>query len=370
MDDKLVSAIVEEVMQRLQAVQPTSAPKAVSASTTNTTGVFDDINEAIEATLAAQKVWMTVKKRDKQKVIAALRKAAHDNAETFARMEQQETGMGRVEDKIVKCHNAADATPGIEDLEAKAWTGDYGLVYEDWAPYGVIAAVTPSTHPVPVMLNSIIMMIAAGNGVVFNVHPAAKKVSAYAMEIFNRTIIQAGGPANLASMVREPTIESMQILFNHPALPLICATGGPAVVQAAFKAGKKVIAAGPGNPPVLVDETACLKRAAKRIIDGASFDNNILCIAEKEVFVVEKVADEFMKTMEAFGAVRLNSEQIRILESKAFIRRDGHVMVNREFIGKNANVLARAVGLELSDDVRLLFGETDFGSLFVQEEQM
>ncbi len=365
MDEKLIAAIVEEVLQRMTQQQEPSP-----ASSNGAYGVYDDINRAIEATLAAQKKWMDVPKRGRQKVIEALRKAMHQHAETFARLAVEETGMGRVEDKIVKHHNAADATPGIEDLETKAWSGEYGLVYEDWAPYGVIAAVTPSTHPVPVMLNTIIMTIAAGNGVVFNVHPAAKRLSAKAMEIFNRAIVEAGGPVDLASMVREPTLESMTTLFNHPALQLICATGGPAVVQAAFRSGKKVIAAGPGNPPVLVDETACLKRAAKRIIEGASFDNNILCIAEKEVFVVEKVADEFMKTMELFGAVRLNEGQIRTLEEKAFSRSGGHVVTNREFIGKNANVLARAAGLNLGDEVRLLFGETGFDSLFVQEEQM
>jgi aldehyde dehydrogenase len=369
MDDKLITAIVDEVMQRLQAGAPAPALQKSVAVSSNT-GVFEDISDAIEATIAAQKQWVAIKKRERQKVIAALRQVMHEHAETFARMAQQETGMGRVEDKIIKHHNAADSTPGIEDLEGKAWSGDYGMVYEDWAPYGVIAAVTPSTHPVPVLLNSIIMMIAGGNGAVFNVHPAAKKVSAYAMEIFNRAIVQAGGPADLVTMVREPTMESMDVLFKHPALPMIAATGGPAVVKAAFQAGKKVIAAGPGNPPVLVDETACLKRAAKRIIDGAAFDNNILCIAEKEVFVVDKVADEFMKNLEAFGAVRLSAEQIRALEAQAFSRSDGHVATNRAFIGKNANVLARAVGMNLADDVRLLFGETDFSNLFVQEEQM
>ena len=152
---------------------------------------------------------------------------------------------------------------------------------------------------------------------------------------------------------------------------MIAATGGPAVVQAAFKAGKKVIAAGPGNPPVLVDETADLKAAAERIIEGASFDNNILCIAEKEVFVVDSVYDQFMQAMANAGAVRLSEPQIKTLADKVFSRNDrGYVVTNRDFIGKNANVLAAAVGLDLSDEVRLLFGEASFECLFVQEEQM
>lgn len=369
MDEKLISAIVDQVLDRIRStgVQPGGAPVQ---SGSKDTGVFENMHDAIDATIIAQKKWTEMKKRDREKVIAALRRAMHDHAETFARMAHKETGMGRVEDKIVKHHNAADATPGTEDLEGKSWTGDYGLVYEDWAPYGVIGAVTPSTHPIPVLLNSTIMMIAGGNGVVFNVHPAAKNVSAYAMQIFTKAIFNSGGPVNLISMVREPSMATLEILFKHPQIAMIAATGGPLVVEAAFKAGKKVIAAGPGNPPVLVDETACLKRAAKRIIDGATFDNNILCIAEKEVFVVEKVFDEFMKTMEEFGALRLSAQQIDALARQVFSEKNGHIVISRDFIGKNANVLGRAVGLNLSDDVRLLFGETDFTNLFVQEEQM
>ena len=373
MDANLVSSIVDEVVARLKAEGASDASPAASnvPASVNRTGVFENVDDAVNATLTAQKAWAEMKKRDREQVIVALRQSMHDNADVFARMARDETGMGRVDDKIAKHHNAADATPGTEDLEGKAWTGDYGLVYEDWAPYGVIAAVTPSTHPIPVLLNSIIIMIAAGNGVVFNVHPAAKKVSAFAMEIFNKTIVNAGGPANIVSMVREPTMESIERLFKDPRLPIIAATGGPVVVEAAFKAGKKVIAAGPGNPPVLVDETADIKVAAERIIEGASFDNNILCIAEKEVFVVDSVYDRFMQAMANAGAVLLNEPQIQALAAKAFSRdSNGRVSTNRDFIGKNANVLARAVGLDLDDSVRLLYGEATFDCLFVQEEQM
>jgi acyl-CoA reductase-like NAD-dependent aldehyde dehydrogenase len=279
--------------------------------------------------------------------------------------------MGRVEDKILKHHNAADATPGQEDLTSRSWSGDHGLVVEEYAPYGVVAAITPSTHPVPVLLNSIIIIIAPGNGAVFNVHPAAKRVSAYAMGIFNEAIVSAGGPDNLVSMIREPTMESVDCLFRHPEIPLIAATGGPTLVEAAFRAGKKVIAAGPGNPPVLVDATACLAGAAQHIVAGASFDNNILCIAEKETFVVEPVFDDFMGAMERAGAVQLNRIQVEALTQAVFSKTsDDHWSISRDFIGKNASVLAAAAGLSVGDEVRLLFGETGFDHPFVQEEQM
>lgn len=367
-DPKLVQQIVENVMAELEAKGKISP---VSANPARQMGVFERMEDAIEATIAAQKIWAKKCNKTRGRVIAALRKAMHDHADTFARMALEETGMGRFEDKVAKHHNAADATPGLEDLEASCWTGDRGLVVEEYAPFGVVAAITPSTHPIPVLLNSIIIITAPGNGAVFNVHPAAQKVSAYAMDIFNRAIVENGGPENLVSMVRVPTLESVNTLFNDPRLPLIVATGGPGLVKAAFAAGKKVIAAGPGNPPVLVDETADIKIAVKHIVDSASFDNNILCIAEKEVFVVESVFDRFMEEMANYGCIRLDQQQIARLTEAVFSKNQkGHWVISRDFIGKNASVLGRAVGLTLSDDVRMLYGETAADHLFVQEEQM
>jgi acyl-CoA reductase-like NAD-dependent aldehyde dehydrogenase len=173
-------------------------------------------------------------------------------------------------------------------------------------------------------------------------------------------------------MIRQPTMESAHDLFHHPNIPMIVATGGPGPVKAAFQAGKKVVAAGPGNPPVLVDSTACLKSAAKYIIEGASFDNNIICIAEKVAFVVDSVFDDFMQAMADQGAIRLNASQIETLTQKAILTGENpkEPYASREFIGKNANVLAQTFGMQLSDDVRLLFGETNADHPFVQAEQM
>jgi len=364
---EFVAEIVDTVMARLTSQGLVSG----SAHHEGTDGVFDGVDAAIAATTAAQKIWAETSKEAKGRVIAALRALMHDHAADFSRRALEETGMGRFEDKVVKHHNSADATPGLEDLVPSAWSGDKGLVVEDYAPYGVLAAITPSTHPVEVLFNSMVIMIAPGNGVVFNVHPSAKHVSAYALGLFNETIRKHGGPPYLVTMLREPTLESADRLFKHPGIRMIAATGGPGLVKAAFGAGKKVIAAGPGNPPVLVDETASLQDAARHIIDGASFDNNILCIAEKEVFVVAPVYDRFMQAMADQGAVRLVQQQVEMLASKVFLPNDkGGVTVCREFVGKNARVLAKAVGLNISDDVRLLYGEADFDCQFVQEEQM
>jgi acyl-CoA reductase-like NAD-dependent aldehyde dehydrogenase len=365
--DKEITEIVRIVVDEFQNNSSAIFPR----STSTVDGVFDEANDAVASAKIAQRIWANTSKDIKARVISELRAAMHKNADDFSRLAVSETGMGRISDKIIKHHNAADATPGLEDLETRSWSGDKGLVYEDYAPYGIIAAITPSTHPVPVLFNSLVIIIAAGNSVVFNVHPAAKNLSAYAIGIFNNAILKNGGPKNLATMLRDPTQESAAKLFRHPDVKLIAATGGPALVKSAFESGKKVIAAGPGNPPVLVDETADLKNAAASIIEGASFDNNILCIAEKEVFIVEKVFDSFIKEMESAGAVQLQKHQIEKLASQVFLQDEtGHVYVNKKFVGKNANVLGKAVGLNLSDEVRLLFGECSFECKFVQEEQM
>lgn len=364
-DQDLVKSIVGRVLSELTEHQ------SHSSDNISRNGVFDNVEEAICAAGQAQRRWIRMSLGQKGKVIEALRQSMHDHADEFASMAHQETGMGRVADKILKHHTAANATPGLEDLASRSWSGDHGLVVEEYAPYGVVAAITPSTHPIPVLLNSLIMIIAAGNGVVFNVHPAAKNVSAFATGIFSQVIESAGGPANLATMIREPTMKTVDELFQHPQIPLIAATGGPVMVEVALKSGKKVIAAGPGNPPVLVDKTACLGSAAKHVVFGASFDNNILCIAEKETFVVKSAFDKFMEAMEQAGAVRLNQRQIEKLTQLVFSKDgNGHWRIGRDFIGKNASVLGAALDLSLSDDTRLLYGETDSEHPFVQEEQM
>ncbi|KAA3656059.1 MAG: aldehyde dehydrogenase family protein [Calditrichaeota bacterium] len=368
-EQHVIDRIVREVVNQLSDGSSTSAQNTNGRN--DRYAIFQDVPSAIAAAEEAQKIWVDTPNKTKKKVIAALRKAMHDNADEFAKRAWQETGMGRFEDKIAKHHNAADATPGLEDLETRSWVGDNGTTVEQLAPYGVIAAITPSTHPIPVMLNSIIITIAPGNAVVFSVHPSAKNTSVYAIEIFERVIRENGGPANLISMIKEPTMENVQALFHHKKVSLIAATGGPALVKAAFAVGKKIVAAGPGNPPVLVDETACLTSAARHIIDGASFDNNILCIAEKETFVVNQVFDAFMQAMEEQGAYRLNAQQIEQLTAKALFKNNkGTIFGTADYIGKNARVLAQACGLDIADSVRLLYGEVPADHPFVIAEQM
>ena len=334
-------------------------------------GVFENMEDAINASKRAFREFARFSVRDRERLIGIIRRTIRDYAEEFSKLTFEETGMGDLRDKVVKHRNCAKNSPGTEDLVSRSWSGEKGVAFEEYAPFGIIGALTPSTHPVPTMANNIMIMLAGGNTVVFNAHPNGKNISVHALQIFHRAVVAGGFPENLFTCVRVPTIESAKTLFNHPDVPLLCITGGPGVVKAAMATTKKVIAAGPGNPPVLVDETADLNHAAGCIIAGGSFDNNLLCIAEKEVFVVESVFDRFMMAMEKAGAVRMDSTQLDMLAKKAFLPRDkgGH-MLNRDLVGRSASFLADLIRLNIPEGTRMLFAETGRDNLFVQEEQM
>ncbi len=256
----------------------------------------------------------------------------------------------------------------------KCISGDHGLAVIEHAPFGVIGAITPVTHSLPTITGNAVSMIAAGNTLVVNPHPSGKRVAAEGVRRFNEAIYRDLGIDNLICVIAEPTLESADAIFKHRDVALICVTGGPAVARAALNSGKRAIVAGPGNPPVVVDETADLDRAARSIIHGAAYDNNLLCIAEKEVFVVDRVFDEMMQAMERAGAVQLNSTEVDRLTSAAIVQvgegDDKHDVPAKEFLGQDAAVLARGAGRTVPETTPIVFGETDESNPFVSVEQM
>jgi len=373
LDEIQIQSVVEQVVRRLVAEREAPAVIAPPARFENKgdDGLFDDLEEAIAAASEAQRALEAMSLAQRRDLIAAIRRESMAHSKGIAQKTVEETGMGKVPHKIRKLEVVVQHTPGVEDLQPTAWTGDNGLTVVEMAPFGVIAAVTPSTHPVPTMVNNAISFIAAGNSAVFAPHPSAKDVSALGLQMLNRAIVGAGGPPNLLVAVREPSIETAQSLFVHPGIDLVLVTGGGGVVKAAMQAPKRVIAAGPGNPPVVVDETADIEKAALGIIEGGGFDNNILCIGEKEVFAVQSVADELMRHLKANNCVELDRSQIDALTKIAFPRDDnGDWMLNRDLVGRSAHVLAAQIGLNISPDTELLIGEVENEHDFVQHEQM
>ena len=335
-------------------------------------GIFTDVNEAVAAAKHAHQELRRRSMEERKQVIDIIRRISISQCEELGLMEMRETGIGRPEHKIEKLKTLGELSPGTEMLETKAFSGDNGIALIERAPFGVIAAITPVTHSLPTITGNSVSMIAGGNSVVINPHPSGKQVAAEGVRRFNAAIAEEVGIDNLICVIAEPTLETADALFAHRDIALICVTGGPAVGRAALRSGKRAIVAGPGNPPVVVDETADLDNAARCIIQGASYDNNLLCISEKEVFVVDSVFDDMMAAMRRAGALQLDATQIQRLTSQAIAKvgDDQHDAAAKDFIGKDASVLAQAAGAQAPQGCELVFGETDEHHPFVTVEQM
>jgi acyl-CoA reductase-like NAD-dependent aldehyde dehydrogenase len=347
--DERISTIVSRVLAEL-------GPEATISD--SATGSSASLDEAVEKAADAQKKLVALPLSERTRVVEAMRKAALANVEVLSRMAVEETGMGRIDDKIKKNMLVARSTPGTEDLEPTAYSGDHGLTLVERAPYGVIGTITPSTNPTETVINNGIGMVAAANSVVFNPHPTAKRVTAKAIEVLTNAAIDAGGPPNVMVSVSNPSIETAQSLMQHEGIRLLVVTGGPQVVKTAMQSTKKVIAAGPGNPPVVVDETADVPKAARDIIAGASLDNNIVCIAEKVIVVTESAVGTLSRELESAGAYKLSSQQASRLRKRLVLEDRGpgrESVLDREFVGKNAGIILKEIGVDTSEDLRLIF---------------
>jgi acyl-CoA reductase-like NAD-dependent aldehyde dehydrogenase len=362
-----------DVRQLVQEVIKSMNLDSVKDDSNKNTCVFSNINDAV---LAAELAFNKLKEltlETRKNIITNIRKTSLANNEIISKMAAEETGLGRWEDKIIKNELGILKTPGVEDMEPEVFSDDHGLTLIERAPYGVIGSITPSTNPLVTIISNSIGMIAAGNAVVFNPHPCAKKVSAYLITLLNKAIIEAGGPANLLTCISEPTIESAKDLMTHKKIAILVVTGGPAVVKVAMNSGKKVIAAGPGNPPCVVDETADIAKAGKDIVDGAGFDNNVICICEKEIIVVASVADRLKDEMKKNGAYELNDEQIKKLTLLVLSEPGGpgkEGSPNKKFVGKNADFIAKEIGLTVPVSTRLLLCEVGADHPLVWTEQL
>ncbi len=358
LDEKYVSEIVAKIVNSIDVKDACRKQK----------GVFDTMEEALEAVSKARELYRGYSIEQREKIIACIRKFTLNEADAMAKLGVEETGMGNVADKIVKHQLVANKTPGTEDLHPTAITGDQGLTLIEMAPYGIIGSITPSTNPSETVICNSIGMLAAGNGVVFNPHPNAKKTANYAVDLVNRAVLEAGGPENIVVSVKNPTMDSSNVMMKSPIVRMLVATGGPGVVRALLSSGKKAIGAGAGNPPVIVDDTADIKKAARDIVNGASFDNNLPCIAEKECFAFSNITDELISEMTKNGAYLIKGEQVNKLRDIALVNKDGKYDINKKWVGKDAKKFLKELGIE--SDAKLIICETDEMHPFVQVEMM
>jgi acyl-CoA reductase-like NAD-dependent aldehyde dehydrogenase len=367
--EKDIQKLVEQVLANMTGQASANVSNSASEIALGN-GVFTTVEEAVNAAKMAEAKMRSVSLESRRKMIQAMRDISIQHAEELAKMAVEETGLGRVEDKISKNLLAANKTPGVEDLVSTTYTGDDGMTLVEYAPFGIVGSITPSTNPAATLINNSISLVAAGNVVVYNPHPSAKKVSLQTLKLLNKAIVQAGGPENVLTAVASPNLETSNQVMNHPAIRVLVVTGGGLVVKAAMKTGKKVIAAGPGNPPVVVDETANLAKAGKDIVNGASFDNNVLCTAEKEVFVIDKVANTLKQEMIKNGAIELKGFELDKLLKVILVEKDGKYYPNRDFIGKDAEVLLAAIGKKADSSVRLVIAETTFDHPLIWTEML
>jgi len=374
----LIERIVSEVLHQLSSqakpssISPMTTPPAHDTALFTTPaehGIFPDIQTAISQATAASKQVARLSMATREKIIANIRNKTLENAAKLAEMAVAETKMGNARDKQAKHQLLAAKTPGTEDITTQAFSGDSGLTLVEQGPFGVIGAITPCTNPSETILCNTIGMLAAGNTVVFNPHPAAIATSNYAVHLINQASYEAGGPENIAVSTTNPTMESGSILFKHPAIDLLVVTGGPGVVNAALASGKRAIGAGAGNPPVLVDETADIKKAAAHIVAGATFDNNLPCIAEKQIIATQKIADELIHYLQQNGCYLANAKEVEKL-CETVLEHNNGVRLNRNCVGKSAAHLLQMIGVRPSNEPSCILFEGDKNHILIKEELM
>ncbi|MDF1747044.1 MAG: aldehyde dehydrogenase family protein, partial [Gimesia sp.] len=311
--EEAIRSVVQEVLAQLKQ-RGGYGSTSPAANQDGDWGVFSCVDQAVAAATEGQNQLLNASMEDRAKAVEIVRQICATQADELGRLELEETNIGRLDHKIEKLHLIKNI-PGMEFLKTEAVSGDYGVSLTEYAPFGVIGAITPVTHSLPTLACNFVNMVSSGNTLVVNPHPGGAKIACEGVRRFNQAIYQATGLQNLVTILGTPTLETADEIFNHRGIPLLCVTGGPGVARAALAAKKRAIVAGPGNPPVVVDETADIDNAAKSIIIGAAYDNNLLCIGEKEVFAVDSIFDELMSAMGRHGGYQLNAQQTAQLTS-------------------------------------------------------
>ncbi len=368
MTEDLIRSVVQQVLSQM------GGPGLTANGSLRPSGSFGVYPTADAAVTAARLAFQTFRTRplgDRKKAIDGIRTICREQADELGRLELDETRIGRLDHKIAKLRDAIPKVPGVEYLRTDNVSGDDGLTLTDYTPFGVIGAITPVTHSLPTLAGNAINMLAAGNTVVFNAHPSGAKIAAEGVRRFNKAIRQATGLDDLLTIIDPPTLESASALFEHRDVNLLVVTGGPAVARAALGSKRRAVVAGPGNPPVVVDSTACLASAAQSIVEGAAFDNNLLCIGEKQVFAVAEIFDKLLEEVSRRGGYRLNAGQIETLTRAAFVKGDdGKLHVNKDLVGQDPAVLGKHAGVDVPQGTQIVFGETGAEHPFVEHEQM
>lgn len=318
---------------------------------------IQEVRDLIRRATQAQKVLADYTQEQVDVLVEALARTGEANATRLAEMAVQETGFGKVQDKITKnliaSKQLADSVRGMRTI---------GIIAEDAAkkmlevavPYGVVAGLVPSTNPTSTAIYKSIIAIKAGNAVVISPHPSALKCIGETVRLLRETLQNLGAPADLISVMNKPTLEGTSELMKNQGTGIILATGGSAMVKAAYSSGNPALGVGPGNVPAFIERTADIKKAVSYILMSKTFDNGTVCASEQHVVTEHAIADQVKAEMIAQGSYFLNDAEIAKIE-QVIIGPRGNL--NACIVGKPAVEIARMAGLEVPATTQVLVAE-------------
>lgn len=344
MNDERIKEIIK---QSILHIQKENKNESILKS-----GIFLDVDEAILAAKQAFKRYLKITLKERSEIIEVIKERILLEADGLAEMTVNETGMGNAEDKAEKFIWAATKTPGVEDLVTSARTDDGGMTLYELSPYGVVCSVAPVTNPCSTLVNNVFSALASGNAIIHCPHPRAKKVSELLIEKISSIIREVCGIDNLVVMVKNPSIKKVRQAMRHPDINLIIATGGHGLLKEALVCGKKVIGGGSANPVCIVDETANIEKAAIDIVESSSFDNNLMCVTEKNIVVVKSVSEILKENLKKNGAYHITSPAELIKLTKTCV--DQNMEPNKKLNGMNANKILQLAGINCSRKIKII----------------
>ena len=318
-----------------------------------------EVRDLVEKAKAAQQELAQKSQAEVDAIVASIAKAGVRNAERLAQMANEDTGFGKVADKVIKNifgsqmvyeHIKDMKTIGILDRD------EANKTYTIAAPVGVIAGLIPSTNPTSTAFYKSEISIKAGNAIVFSPHPSALRSISEAIKVIRQAIAEAGGNENLVSCISLPTMQATDNLMKHPDVALILATGGSAMVRAAYSSGTPAIGVGPGNGPAYIEKTADLPLAVKRIMDSKTFDYGTICASEQSVVCDDDMAEAVQKEMEKQGAYFLTDEE-RLKLGRYILRANG--TMNPAIVGKSPQVIGELAGINVPASAKVIVAKED-----------
>jgi acetaldehyde dehydrogenase (acetylating) len=317
---------------------------------------IQEVRDYLEQAKSAQKMVEKMAQSEIDRIVESMANAAREEASRLAAMAVEETGFGNVADKTVKNLFAAnDVYNAIKDMKTVGVIrrDEQNRVWEVAHPVGIVAAIVPSTNPTSTVIFKSLIAVKARNAVVFSPHPAAAKCTAEAARIMQEAAERAGAPKGLISCITQPTLAATNELMRHKLTDVILATGGMAMVKAAYSSGKPAYGVGPGNVPVYIHASADIATAVRQIIQSKTFDNGTICASEQALIVDQSIKEQVVSELKRQGACFLNEEEKQKVAS--IIMANG--ALNAKIVGKSPQVIAEMAGIEVPSDTKVLIAE-------------